>query len=219
MRHIIGLVGFQGSGKDTVGRIIRAQHPKFQTISFARPIKSSLCSMFGWSSDMMEGLSPESRVWRETPDKFWTQHLGRTITPREMMREFGTELIRNQFDQNFWTLSLRKRLESSKRSFVITDVRFTNEIEMIRELGGTLIWVRRDPLPNYYAQALWLNSQNKFVQFLAKPFLHKLKGVHRSEREWIGVDFDHIFLNNSSIDDLTKQVTEWTNTHVTSPKT
>lgn len=218
MRHIIGLVGFQGSGKDTVGGIIKEQYPLFQVTSFAKPIKSSLCSMFGWKPQMMEGLTADSRVWREQPDAFWSKHLQRTVTPRGMMREFGTELVRNQLDQNFWTLSMQKRLENSNKSFVITDVRFLNEIDMIRSIGGKIIWVRRDPLPSYYQQALWHNQQNKLIQFLSKPFLRKLHAVHRSEREWIGTEFDHTLVNNGSVTDLRHQAIEWMQQHVTTTK-
>jgi hypothetical protein len=215
MRQIIALVGFQSSGKDTVGRLIQDSFPQFKLISFAQPIKDSLSSMFGWERTLLEGLTPESRTWRETLDPFWSQHLQREITPRLMMRTFGTELIRNHLHQKFWTLSLQKTLMNSDESFVVTDTRFLNEIQMLRELGGKTVWVRRDPLPHYYSQALWLNQQRPLVQRLASPFLQKIKGVHRSEREWIGERFDHTLVNNGSIADLRHQVIEWINTHGT----
>jgi len=212
MKNIIGLVGFQGSGKDTVGQIIKELYPGFTTTSFAKPIKRALSSMFGWNAKLLEGTTQESRVWRETQDTFWTEKLGKPITPRLMMREFGTELIRNQLSQDFWTHRCEKFLNESKKSVVITDVRFLNEIQMIKSLGGTIVWVKRDPLPDYYNQALWFNQQSKLVQFVAGPFLRKIYGVHRSERDWIGTKFDHTIVNNSSIQDLTRNVTAFMET-------
>jgi hypothetical protein len=212
MKNIIGLVGFQGSGKDTVGSIIQELYPSYTTTSFAKPIKSALSSMFGWQAKLLEGTTKASRVWRETQDSYWTEKLGKPITPRLMMREFGTELIRNQFSQDFWTNRCELFLQDSKKSVVVTDVRFVNEIEMIKRLGGKIVWVRRDPLPDYYNQSLWFNQQTKFIQFVSKPFLRKIHGVHRSERDWIGTDFDSIILNNTSIQDLTRNVTTFMET-------
>jgi hypothetical protein len=212
MKQIIGLVGFQGSGKDTVGTIIKECYPRFVSTSFAKPIKSALSSMFGWDSKLLEGTTPEGREWRETPDPYWSSKLGKTVTPRLMMREFGTELVRNHLSQDFWTMRCEKFILDTRKSVVVTDVRFLNEIEMIRRLGGKLVWVRRDPLPDYYDQALWYNHQTPLIQFVSQPFLRKLKNVHRSEREWIGADFDATILNNTSIQDLTRNVTTFMET-------
>jgi hypothetical protein len=206
MKNIIGLVGFQGSGKDTVGQIITECCPGFVSTSFAKPIKRALSSMFGWNLKNLEGVTEEGRIWRETSDPYWSSKLGKPVTPRLMMREFGTELVRNHLSEDFWTMRCEKFLLDTRKSVVITDVRFTNEIEMIRRLGGKLFWVRRDPLPIYYNQALWYNQQTPFIQFVSQPFLGKIKGIHRSEREWIGTSFDHTIVNNGSIQDLTKSV-------------
>jgi hypothetical protein len=176
-----------------VGSIIQELYPSYTTTSFAKPIKSALSSMFGWQAKLLEGTTEASRVWRETQDSYWTEKLGKPITPRLMMREFGTELIRNQFSQDFWTNRCELFLQDSKKSVVVTDVRFVNEIEMIKRLGGKIVWVRRDPLPDYYNQSLWFNQQ-------------------RSERDWIGTDFDSIILNNTSIQDLTRNVTTFMET-------
>ena len=208
MKKIIALVGFKGSGKDTVGNILKKDYG-FQTTSFAKPLKSALCEMFDWQSSMLDGITPESRKWRETPDPFWSEHFGKPITPRFMMQQFGTEIVRNRLNNKFWTLRCRKELESTNSNIVVTDARFLNEINMVMELGGEIVWVRRDPLPDYFAQATFLNNQWSFVKPIIKPFLRKLIGVHASEREWIGTNFDRIILNNSSLEDLHNTVSNW----------
>ena len=210
MKKIIALVGFKGSGKDTVGNILKNEYG-FVTTSFAKPLKSALCEMFDWKPEMLDGLTPDSRKWRETPDPFWSDHFKKTITPRYMMQQFGTEIVRNKLNNNFWTLRCRKEIENIDSNIVVTDARFLNEIDMIRELGGEIVWIRRDPLPKHFNQSILLNRQRSFIKPLLKPFLRSLSGIHASEREWIGTNFDRIIMNNSSLEELNKKVSDWIN--------
>ena len=198
---LIALVGFKGSGKDTVGGFLQ-EKGGHTPMSFAGAVKGALTQMFGWSSAMMAGLTPESRAWREQPDPYWSHHLGRPITPRLMMQEFATELVRGHLDTDFWIYRLRRDIEASSSPVVVTDARFPNEIAMIRDLGGRVIWVRRDPLPSYYEAALGFNQRHPLLRRLTLPFSSQLKNVHASERDWIGVEFDQVILNNGSLYDL-----------------
>ena len=63
---IIGLVGFIGSGKGTVGDILETQG--FSKDSFAKPLKDACSIMFGWPREMLEGDTEVSRKWREEPE-------------------------------------------------------------------------------------------------------------------------------------------------------
>ena len=65
---IIGLVGFIGSGKGTVGDLLSQEG--FIPDSFARPLKDACSSIFGWPRELLEGNTEFSRTWREQPDKF-----------------------------------------------------------------------------------------------------------------------------------------------------
>jgi hypothetical protein len=88
MKQIIALVGFQGSGKDTVGNILKNEYG-FCTTSFAKPLKAALSDMFGWDPSLLEGITPESRSWREMPDPFWSEHFHKPIIPRFMMQQLS----------------------------------------------------------------------------------------------------------------------------------
>lgn len=206
MKKIIALVGFQGSGKDTVGNILKNEYG-FRTTSFAKPLKAALCDMFGWNPFLLEGINPESRQWRETPDPFWSEHFNKPITPRFMMQQFGTEIVRNRLNNDFWTLRCRKEIESVDSDIVVTDTRFVNEIDMIRQLGGKIVWVRRDPLPDYYSQAEILNNY-PLIKPILSWFLRKPASVHKSEKDWIGTKFDKIILNDSTLANLHNQVAD-----------
>ena len=66
---LIALVGFKGSGKDTVGGFLQ-EKGGHTPMSFAGAVKGALTQMFGWSSAMMAGLTPESRAWRVSRKTF-----------------------------------------------------------------------------------------------------------------------------------------------------
>ena len=83
---------------------------------------------------------------------------------------------------------------------VISDCRFPNEIQSIRDAGGKIIWVQRGALPDWYDIAVNANQGHNYaVQEL------KMRKIHASETAWVGTDFDVNVDNNSSIDDLYNQ--------------
>ena len=66
MKHVIGLVGFIGSGKNTVAETLMVNG--YQKDSFAAPLKDAVAQIFSWDRNMLEGSTTESRQWREQPD-------------------------------------------------------------------------------------------------------------------------------------------------------
>ena len=64
---IIGICGFQGSGKDTVADYLVNTHD-FRRISFAGTLKDAVSAIFGWDRELLEGRTRESREWREQID-------------------------------------------------------------------------------------------------------------------------------------------------------
>ena len=94
---IIGICGLIGSGKGTVADILVEQG--FTKVSFADKLKDGVATIFGWDRALLEGDTDESREWREQTDEFWTEETGRTITPRIVLQEFGTECMREGFDK------------------------------------------------------------------------------------------------------------------------
>ena len=109
---IVGLVGFIGSGKDTVAKEF-VDRGCVQD-SFAGPLKDLCSSVFGWPRDLIEGDSLESRDFRETPDMFWTKKLGvPNFTPRLALQLIGTDVLRKNFSQDIWLNSLEYRIRQN----------------------------------------------------------------------------------------------------------
>ena len=197
---IIGLVGFIGSGKDTAADYLVNFHG-YRRESFAGSLKDAVASVFGWDRVMLEGRTSQSRTWREQRDAWWSERLGRDITPRWVLQYWGTEVIRDGFHDDMWIASLENKIRTSKDNIVITDCRFPNEIKAIKAQGGKIIWIQRGPLPEWYPVAVQANRGN----IVFKENLKTL-GVHPSETAWAGTAFDAEIDNNDGIDDLFTQL-------------
>jgi len=60
----------------------------------------------------------------------------KTDLTRVLLQTYGTEIFRDRVDQQYWPKQLCKRcLESKDDVILLTDVRFENEISMVKELG------------------------------------------------------------------------------------
>lgn len=189
---IIGICGLIGCGKGTVGDILVEEYG-FTKLSFADKLKDGVATVFNWDRAMLEGDTVESREWRETQDDFWSRETGRTITPRLVLQEFGTDCMRHGFDDGIWVSLVKQELvKYPKKNFVIPDVRFPNEANMIKSIHGEVWRVRRGQDP------VWMRM---YQDIGVEP-----KDVHESEWRWANVDFNNIIYNDLGIDELKSQV-------------
>jgi hypothetical protein len=199
---IIGIAGFQGSGKDTIADYLQNIYG-FKRDSFAATLKDAVASVFGWDRELLEGRTRESRAWRETVDPWWSARLNMPmLTPRYVLQVWGTEVARCSFHDDTWIASLENKLRKTTNDIVISDVRFPNEISAVKRAGGVVIRVARGPEPEWYDTAVGANAGTLTDQLLLKKL-----GVHASETAWIGTDFDAVIDNNSDgLDNLYSQV-------------
>lgn len=199
---LIGVVGFIGSGKGTVGDLL--EQKGFVKDSFAKPLKDACAVMFGWPRDLLEGDTEESRQWREQPDEFWSEKIGKKFSPRLALQLLGTEAGRNVFHKDIWVNSLLKR--AGDNNVVITDVRFKNELKFIHKNNGIIVRVKRGPEPDWYQDAITFNKGDRYVGWaLAKERL-KRKGIHQSETDWVGSKFDYVIENEGTLEELGNKV-------------
>lgn len=209
MSKIIGIVGFIGAGKGTITKHLVNKH-NFKNESFAASLKDAVSSIYGWNRELLEGETPASRVWREQVDTWWAEKLRRpNLTPRLVLQEFGTEVCRNHIHNDIWILSMERRLLSEMSDIVISDVRFQNEIQIIKKLGGKIVRVRRGPEPE------WFNELSEFMKNPTDDVLFvqdHIKGmmmkynVHPSEWSWVGVEPDFIVENDSTIEHVQQSI-------------
>lgn len=149
--RIIGLTAKAGAGKDISGRLlIEALEEKGYTatiLSFANPLKQVCALLFNWDyerllndTDYKEGDTLDDG----SPDPA-CQMLGKTR--RVVMQEVGTEAMRNGLHRDVWIIAMKlaiARGDYDDYDFgLLTDARFLNELQFVRDLDGTLIQIQR----------------------------------------------------------------------------
>lgn len=203
---ILGVTGFIGSGKDTIADYLCTFHG-FKRMSFAASLKDAVSSVFGWDREMLEGSTKTSREWREQKDEWWSNRLGMDVTPRWILQLWGTEVCRNGFHKDIWVASVENKLRNTKDNIVITDCRFANEIQAIKNAGGYTMRVSRGQPPEWYDAAVSYNKgeHGNMSWSLSKAKLDRNR-VHASEYSSVGLDYDYYVDNNGTIDDLHKQI-------------
>lgn len=193
MKKIVGIVGFIGSGKNTAAEYFVQNGYKLE--SFASSLKDTVSSIFGWDRRLLEGDTEESRIFRETIDGWWSERLNiKNLTPRFILQYFGTDLFRDKFHQDIWIASLERKILSSENNIVISDVRFMNEVESLRNNGAIIIRIRRGDEP------VWYDYVKSTVDYdINHPLL---RNVHPSEYGLVGCEFDYVIDNDSTIEEL-----------------
>ena len=200
MLVIIGIVGFIGSGKGTVSEYLTERY-KFNHDSFASSLKDACAVIFDWPRDLLEGDTTESRSWREEVDTWWAKELNiPNFSPRYALQLIGTDSLRNHFNQNLWFLTLANRVRKNpEKNIVISDVRFPNEINFIRQNKGYLFRVIRGKNPVWFETAYLANQGDESA---LDTMITTYSSVHFSEWAWIGKDVDYTVDNNGSFDNL-----------------
>ena len=186
---LIGVVGLIGSGKGTVSDRLEQKH-NFRKDSFAKSLKDAVSSMFNWNREMLEGKTDESRAWREKPDVFWSKRFGKDVTPRWVLQYFGTEVMRQGMHDSIWIDSCMARYDG--KPTVIADTRFENEIKIIREMGGSILLVKRGQDPDWFTD---------YVEGNVVP-----KNVHLSEYAWAKSEYDNLITNDGTLEELHSKI-------------
>lgn len=205
---IIGVVGFLGSGKGTVGDIISEKYA-FKKMAFADSLKDAVSAIFGWPRYLLEGDIKESREFRDKEDRYWSTRMGRTITPRIVLQQVGSECMRDVFGKDIWITSLLAKVMDIPNTtpIVITDCRFPNEVAAIQKIGGKVVRVVRGAEPKWYGVA-WVTNMFPQIDPQKNPMSQIYPNVHISEWAWIGQEFDYTIYNNSDLFHLESEVTK-----------
>lgn len=134
---LIGLAGYAGAGKDTVGKIL-VDHYNFKRVAFADKVK-----------ELAERLNPwiDTNNYDHVPLAIVLERGGWEAAKRETdVREFLQELgqgVREVIGEDTWIDAALWNYNRYGVDTVVTDVRYPNELDVIRENGGVVWWVDR----------------------------------------------------------------------------
>lgn len=137
---LIGLSGYARSGKDTVGKYLEEQY-EFKRIAFADALKQ-----FAYILDpIVEGTLAGHliRLQKLVELNGW-EEAKKSNDVRRLLQVLGTECGRDIIGPNVWVDIVARKIEEQPGDWVITDCRFTNELNFVKnQTNGISWWVNR----------------------------------------------------------------------------
>ena len=124
--EIIGIIGHQGVGKNYIAeKILPNILEKKNTLCVAFADHFKITAISKYNAD---------------PKKVFGQ---KDFTTRKLLQRLGTEEGRNVFGKDIWIKHLETWMDTYAsrgiERFIITDLRFQNEIEWVKSIGSTII--------------------------------------------------------------------------------
>lgn len=167
---LIGLIGKKGVGKDTVADYL-VETQKYQKLAYADPLKSACRELFSFSEEQLNGNL------KEEIDPYWK------VSPRQVFQFVGTELFRTEMkrlipdiENNFWISCMERRLltlfkSDQKPNIVVSDLRFPNEVDLIKKHGGFTVKIIRSLNENKSPSSINYHSSETLTESLKSDFL------------------------------------------------
>lgn len=209
----VGISGKARSGKDTIASALKSLIERndgdvldCNIVAFADPLKylqHCLCHL-----DIFDNLPEKVLLELQYFDENLLQsivnkglyeryqlmaiktHLKCVLKDRDFLQQFGTDLVRNQIDEDYWVKLLKSRARYNKRQTItiVPDVRFLNE---------------KDTMDICFRLSAGENLSNKTT-------LTKQHKQHISETGLKDEDFRYVFVNDTleDIDNISRSMYE-----------
>lgn len=181
MTKIIGLNGVARSGKDTCANFIEELHQdkKILRLYFSKLLKDVSKMLFNLTDEHVYTDKKEEILsnWKLNDEE---------VSPRKLLQWLGTDILRKHLGQDFFIKHMKEQIQKGINEnydfILITDVRFDNEGELVKELGGIVINVHRPGLEK-------INLSNHVSE----------KGINESL-------IDKIIINDSTLEEFKEKV-------------
>lgn len=195
MPKLIAVSGWKGSGKDTTGLHLMHKY-KYRPISFAYALKNMVSEMYGvhrfWLDDRTKKDMPLMNMPVIATDPF-SQAIHNMLrdeltsgywTPRALCILEGS--IKRSVYANYWVKKVVEEiLRDEHNNYVITDMRYCNEADVLRMM-----------IPNMQAVRV------------VRPDL-TITTQDPSERDLDSYKFDQVLLNDGTIEDLGQRIDQY----------
>jgi hypothetical protein len=164
MTKIIAFAGRKQSGKTTCANVVldfwQKTFPKELTAkiyNFADPLKQDICmNILGLTYDQCYGSDEDKNSltdirWENLPgfnievDKPTDYDSSGQMTARQILQFVGTDIFR-KMKHNIWAdATIAKIKKESPSLALIADCRFPNEVKAVKDTGGIVIKLTRNP--------------------------------------------------------------------------
>jgi hypothetical protein len=93
----------------------------------------------------------------QTVDCYWE---GRQLTAREVLQIVGTDMFRTM-QHNVWSTATIRRINKEQSNLaIIADCRFPNEVMAIKNAGGIVIKLTRNPYNSFHSSEIALDPEH-----------------------------------------------------------
>ena len=132
----IGFIGYPGTGKDAIAQELVSNHG-YERIAFGDAVKQMLLDLDPTYKDSYKLLD-------------YYKRRGYAYT-REKLQNLGQRL--RDYDEKFWIRSMPAVLADRA---IVTDIRYPNELDWVKEKGGTVVAIHRPgfgPVNNHQSES------------------------------------------------------------------
>jgi len=180
--HFIGIGGKKESGKTTVANYYQFEF-KFQEMGFSDPLNDVLTVLNPFV--MIQASGHDMLRYAEVVGSRGFTKAKEIPEVRRLLQYIGTEVGRQMFHEDFWVDIVAERvsrLTDEGHNVALTGVRYKNEIDMVRRLGGSTLYITR-------------------------PGISEIS-EHASENSLTADDFEHVIDNDKGIAELENKAGE-----------
>lgn len=168
MTKIIAFAGKKGSGKSTASNYLEAKLTekgyRVERMGFKTAIVKKM------KEELADTLYELSVIYDLTIGELFDQ---KPPAMRALMQNYGTEIYRNNFDENYWALQFTyNAVISNAEIIIVDDVRFENEYKTLEYLGATIYRIVR---PNYDDGVNSNHSSETAIDHIELPTLESVE--------------------------------------------
>lgn len=162
MKSIIAFAGRKQSGKTTCSQAVISYFNSFvkpdnyaRLYNFADPLKRDICmNILGLTYEQCYGSDDDKN---QPTNNYWGD---KQLTAREVMQFVGTDVFR-KMQQNVWADATILKIQKEQPSLaIIADCRFPNEVDAVKNAGGLVIKLNRNPFNSDHASETALDENN-----------------------------------------------------------
>jgi uridine kinase len=140
---ILGFTGKAGSGKSTACAhlLFKSDRPRVK-VNFKDALVAEIKKNFAPLLDTIAGMEGMFRLMNNGEYKVDQLFVDKPPLMRKLLQCYGTEVRRGD-DPDYWIKKWKSKVAYTKEDVLVDDVRFLNEAEAVRDMGGVIIRIIR----------------------------------------------------------------------------